>query len=326
MNISNILKRAAEPRKSEPSLFGEKSTDINLVGNMHKYLLSLNDKPRDREPGFHASEVYDICDREYILERLTNIKTKKYVSSDLRTKFILGSNIHTMVQTDILGPAGLLMGYWKCMKCSNLDRSKLTTHPNKKCEKEGCNSSNYEYIEPKMRIEVPNVENTPEWSIVGATDGIVNSNSILDIKTVTASAIPDLEKNWKDIDKLADYSNPDTSLHWSKFSIIKYYVQIQMYMYGFRDKIDSTNNPGYILYIPKDSLEEINRWVTISVQYNPRVIEQIFAKVQRIHDEVKKIGKDEQILLLKRVCGTPTGIRARDCALAKQCFGKHDTW
>lgn len=88
----------------------------------------------ERKPGYHVSGLTKMCARKLILRNLQNWEFGHFISADeveLRDddiqpdyehpakeiQFEVGSAIHEAYQNHILGPSGVLFGYWHCSKC-----------------------------------------------------------------------------------------------------------------------------------------------------------------------------------------------------------------
>lgn len=287
----------------------------SISKEIDEYLSNIKDDGSHRSPGFHASGLYDICDRKLLLQALTGKEDKNEIDSELRMKFMFGTAIHSFLQDDLLGPAGLIIGEWRCAKCGTQADGSFIVRPTVACK--NCNATWYSYIEPKMRIIVPNVPNDPEWNIVGSCDGITKEKKILDIKTISPSSAANLDAAWtrlKKEKKSIDWSIPNDSLNWADKAARKYYVQIQLYIYGF--DMDS----GFIYYVPKDKVDSIKDWIQISVERDDQVISWVFKKIQRIYAEAAKIKAKEPFKLLKRICASTHSFRARDCSVCTECF------
>lgn len=295
----------------KPMFGGGLSADIN------RHLLNIADKSDHRTAGFHASGVYSICDRQYILQKMTGKALYEYIEPGLRLKFIYGSNLHRMIQDDLLGPTGILLGMWKCSSCgyfdnkiNNVERNYIT-YPGP-CQ---CGDTRWHYVEPKMEIAIPGITYSEEWRIVGATDGLTTREEVIDIKTIKGDKIDGLEKAWESIFDVDDFGVYDDTPSWDIKSARKYYVQIQLYMYGFNKQ------KGIIYYIPKTTADDLNTWVQILVERNDKVVKDIFRKIKNLHKlstECEDVSK--KIKLPAKVCKTQYSYTARDCGLCKECF------
>ena len=291
----------------------------SLTKEAFNFLTTIAGREDPRSPGFHASGMYSVCDREFLLTVLTEKSTQSYIEAELRLKFLLGHQIHSLLQDDILGPAGLIKGFWKCRKCgwyyNEPSSDILLPFPNRTCQ--CCGNQWWGYVEPKVRIAVPGVPDEPMWNIVGACDGIRTSGGVLDIKTISPRGVGYLEDSWGEVDAETDWGFPNEKLSWSKKSVRKYFVQLQLYMHGFNEK------SGIVLYVPKDTIDDMKTWIEIPVEYNKDVVDIIFDKIRRIYSCYQKITDksiDSVPDLPKRVCHTATCYRARDCAVADECF------
>lgn len=316
MSLFDILDNIADSKKP---IKVDMSNDKPLSKNIRTYLASIASKHDKRSPGFHASGMYDICDRQYILERILKTESVDFIEPELRMKFLFGTSLHTFVQDFLLGPAKLIKGSWICYNCNFHYKEKTyITHPGF-CGI--CNHDRFRYCEPRMTIAVPNVPNKPEWNIVGATDGILVSDEILDIKSISDSALSKVSKGFKSIDNLKDWTIPEESAPYEDMSARKYYVQMQLYLYGFNKK------RGHILYVPKGSVDDLKSWVQMPVERDDSVVFQMFEKVKRIYTEVDRIEKnnltiDSDLNLPEKVCSSKYTNYAKDCSVCKECFLK----
>lgn len=125
-----------------------------------------------RDPFLHISQMYYMCPRAEVAITLTG--QKESITPALAAKFDIGHAMHHWYQNKYLGPMGVLIGTWKCVRC-------LKTFEGPMPETKGCQDEHghvWEYVEKQCVL--------PKYGIIGKTDGIIERGDgawVMDLKT-----------------------------------------------------------------------------------------------------------------------------------------------
>lgn len=85
------------------------------------YVRDEKKSPLDPIAGYiRASSIPSLCAREEVLCTLRNIVRDDKVDVGLNLTFLHGTSLHWGVQNELLGPAGILYGTWRCDGCGKL--------------------------------------------------------------------------------------------------------------------------------------------------------------------------------------------------------------
>lgn len=124
----------------------------------------------------HVSELSDFCPRERALCHQYNIERRSYVPGWLRMIFDHGRAVEQLYRNEYLGPAGLLVGYWKCLGCRRVVFGKMPP----RCQ--ACQPGKFVYVEPVWVDD--------ELLVRGSVDGLlVNRDElrVLQLKSLNPS-------------------------------------------------------------------------------------------------------------------------------------------
>lgn len=247
-----------------------------------------------RDDGWHISSIAGLCPRELALRHLF---PKPVGADDWEPRSLMrvnvGSACHGWWQNEYLGPAGILLGNWKCTgKCQKVWTMSLM--PGRRCECGGA----IEYHELKVRDEAT--------QICGSTDGILvfgGEHWGFDLKT----------SNENSMDRMKE---PYESHVW----------QLNLYMHLLNLK------RGLLVYTdpvcrfwrePQSKAKGMDTLPVLEfvVEYDARWWDKALAKVteaQKIAEEIKANSWDGP--LPARICDTPSVFRAKDCPSCGECF------
>ena len=115
-----------------------------------------------REGAFHVSSLYYLCPRQWILQHFFPENKKEAFSGDLLRLFQIGHKTHDAVQTEWLGPAGVLKGRWICTICEHVHHDCFMPE---KCGSCSVKQTKLRYKEPGCGHKGLNIK--------GHSDGIV---------------------------------------------------------------------------------------------------------------------------------------------------------
>lgn len=182
-----MSKKGKYSKKDDPAL--------KLLNNLYGYLETpsiIEDRSSGRLPGLHASSLYNVCARREVLSAISEIKEgarlvaskESHTAGNTFTQD-LGHALHEWWQNVYLGPAGLLVGIWLCLKCD----AKADGLRPKKCVK--CESKNLIYLEYPIHIK-------DGLDIHGHCDGVVldtpndvkSKRRVFELKTKSPSQFP----------------------------------------------------------------------------------------------------------------------------------------
>lgn len=166
----------------------------------------------ERDPGFHASQMFYLCPKRVILDLLfpehvsgieTNIEAQRI--------FGIGHAVHEWVQNKWLGPAGIIFGKWQCYACD----SKTKGFMPERCPVCDAPRRKLFYVERKLRDRSLN--------LVGHADGVtklMKKKAILEVKTINPDGFKKLKQPLP-----AHYYQVNVYMHLSKLQhAVVFYV------------------------------------------------------------------------------------------------------
>lgn len=277
----------------------------SLIDEIDKSLESRT--PSYRSPGFHCSQIYDVCPREEALKSIHG-DTPEVIGADLQKIFDMGHKLHEMVQEDWLGPTGQLYGRWYNARDPG---NFVTGHQTPVHTK---------YSEPSLKVKVPGIpEDEEDYYLVGHCDGILDEmNSTLEIKGVSPSIFPSMEEQYNLLlNELNDFDwytlCGEPTRKWGTKYARAHFFQSGLYTKGFSqtsDPVISKVRWSHMLYVNKANLKMFERRIPIS----DIPLETAFRKIRAVYNH-KETGD-----LPKGVCSSQSCTRASKCPVAAECF------
>lgn len=139
-----------------------------IGGVVTKYLI---ERPPDiREDGWHISDICMMCARA----RALRVRQDPGFGSDPTTEriFDMGKGIHHIYQNWYLGPAKVLWGKWKCLRC---EREEWGLRPEGLLDGKGCEHDDrphsWKYMEIPVRVKAEDRLKGYDWAEKGLKDG-----------------------------------------------------------------------------------------------------------------------------------------------------------
>jgi len=235
-----------------------------------------------------ASGIPSLCAREEVLCTINKIVRQDTVDVGLNLTFLHGTSLHWGVQNELLGPAGVLYGTWKCLGCLKLygeyiagARPEDWSQPQPKiCLK--CEGTSFLFVEHKF------VDHA--LRLTGHSDGFLvlpglSGMGILEVKSIG-------ERGGREIKQAPQ---------------IAHFVQTHIYMMftGFKW--------GKILYWQKAE-SGLNCLVEHHIDRDEDTIDLVRNLIRSVWSGM------ESKTLPERICGTNSCARAKSCPVAKECF------
>ena len=315
MSLKDLLKSVG----SEPETPGLP----NMIGTITKHIVHRETLPRFHRDGWYPSGLHDMCARQHVLQDRLNIAEEEPdFGPGLLRIFGFGHAIHRFYQEDMLGPAGMLIGNWRCSRChhtvwglmpkDSCPQCHFTDQGGANLTPEDCTSNcsddnpfernddstetrggcvhcgiwgKWEYKEPKLTIK------TKGKPIVGRCDGIYPEEpwnpepyGVLDIKTINSRGF-DALLHVKDKDK----------------------TQVNIYMHEL--KLSS----GAVLYVNKNTSAE--KFYDVP-EDKPRVLN-ILGDTNAV---ARCLADGDEPLPSRKKCKNLSDKLARKCPVAKECF------
>lgn len=257
------------------------------VGSVVDFLNRKLPHVREKQPmkagdWIRASDIPHLCPREEVLAARMQKVRESQVGANLEWWFGVGTAIHYLFQARFLGPQGVLLGMWMCLKCGRLyGGSGKERIP---CPEECFNCSHDRFFLREERVF------NDEFLVDGHMDGVVvlpgAEEAVVDFKSCSASRFESLKKK------------PDANA----------VVQIQSYMWlsGIRRAV--------ILYINKQEMIFENCLAEHWIEYDERVVADVQEKVRSIRKGL------EGGPLPERICSRGNVKRAVECKCRNRCF------
>jgi len=265
------------------------------------HMVQRGGKP-DYRPGFRGSAVGKMCCREEVFKKLLP-RNYPPIGAYLGSIFETGHAMHHRWQNHVLGPAGILEGWWQCKtcgwkiegvmpgdicpKCKSLrrcgsckaklkDKIYIKDHTCKKCK-----SESWEYEEYSLEHK--------ELGIVGHCDGVININGvkyIWEFKTI----------NENGFENRIPYA-----------PLKEHVAQVQVYMWLKKIPL------AIIHYLNKNTSEEKE----FTIKYDEGFRREIIRKIKLVRRHM-----DKGTLPDTKACSTKYTRRAKECPWVKECFSE----
>lgn len=292
MSLLSVLKKS-------DSIFNRESSIVGPVVQLH-YLKQQSD--HEYRPGFRASSMGYMCMREEVFKVLLP-RPQIPKDASIFGIFEVGHAIHHRWQNNILGPAGVLKGFWHCKtcgfktdgfmprdvcpECKSIRRCRSCNTRMKKgvykkdhyCNK--CQPESWEYEEYSVFNR--------EYDISGHMDGILSIGTeqyVWDLKTINSNGF---------------------ERRISKSPIREHEWQLQTYLWLKNMK------KGIIHYVNKDTSADKEFLIERNDSYRKTIIRRIESILK--HREAKTLPDH-------MVCSSKTCSRAKSCPWVKECFDR----
>ena len=176
---------------------GVSQSGISIGGAVHKYIDAR--KEEDRSDGWHVSSLYHTCPRELAMRAVlsgTMPPKRKPFDARLLSRFDVGTALHRWWQDEYLGPAGILLGEWRCTGCRDVVSGVMPSSSH------GC-SDRARWVYRESRVEY----REDGWTrpIVGRFDGEIEGDppegetdrvGVLEIKTASFMPIKEISGDY----------------------------------------------------------------------------------------------------------------------------------
>jgi len=217
--------------------------EASLTKKLEHYILNYPDDYA-KDDVFHPSQLYYMCPRQEVLKRILPVELVPPETKEMMTyaKFHIGHAMHSWYQNKYLGPMGVLIGSWQCLRCGVVVDGLYPTDIVSECAHGGKHL--WEYVEPPVY--------SAEWNIRGKCDGIImqnNARCVIDMKTSSPDWFKKMTRPWPSA---------------------KYQVEIYMWLLGIQQ--------GLLLYIDKsaDGKEPVREF---PLKYNTNTINDVQGKI-----------------------------------------------
>lgn len=264
--------------------------------------------PLKPDDWIRISSLGAICPREEVLRFRHDVPRSAAINPDLGLTFEFGHSIHWIMQNKVMAATGRIVGSWRCTWCGEIYGSikseGLLPRPSKciRCGAVagevsrvnnrpvvGSHGESFLFVEEWLGNHEYMVGGTPDGYMV---DGDPNSFTPADVIILEFKSAS--ENNFAKYKKAADFMHV---------------IQCQCYMWltGFKR--------AKIIYINKGEfgMEGI---VEHDVSYDEETITMVKDAVRQIRAGMMGGPIPERV-----ACDTPTCPRAKDCDVAKLCFG-----
>jgi hypothetical protein len=235
-----------------------------------------------------VSSLADLCPREEVLASTLKFVRIRKIEADLGMIFAHGKALHWVLQNQVVGDTGALLGVWRCVDCAkqfgsiapNLQEAQTLVVRPKKCD--ACGSEDFIYREQKFINE--------EYRIGGHPDGF------LVLQGMPGLGIPEFKS-----------VGPKSAWEVRSTPNLGHVIQVQTYLWltGLLW--------GKILYWEKSGFG-MQALFEHTVERDEGAIESIKSTIRSIWDGIA-IGR-----LPQRICTSIDCPRAAACQLKNACF------
>ncbi len=309
-SLFDIFDGASEAEEIATVLAESANPANDLVEDLCHWLEHGKTEPA-RAPGLHCSSLWKTCARRPPLEHMyANYLTTEVIKAGSRMTFDMGHSIHNLIQNGYLGPFKRLYGEWKCLVCQDIIHKGIMPDACPKCdipwrnEKDG--DQNIVYSELFVKDDALNYCGHCDGVLLGRDN---KTKRVFEFKTISKSQYGSLRQ--------------PKSAH---------VMQVHAYMNGLGLK------EAVVLYWDKGSQCDWSRdpdgsWISGKPHLKSFLVkwddELWNAMVKRIHDyhaatelvrTLPTVGTDT-VMQFPRVCTHDGCDMARDCPVARWCFG-----
>lgn len=192
-------------------------------------------EPQDiKDVYLRASGIVDVCPRLECLVSKLKMRIVRKIDAKLGRTFRFGRAWERMFRDDVLGPQGIVIGKWKCLRCEDMP-AEVAGKPrySRPSTCGACGYSKMEFFEEKAINH--------EARVMGHNDGFLYWNNdyvILELKTANA------------------YNYAGLKLRPSENHVGQ--VQVYMAMHGYKTAV--------IIYFNKDTSEMAYHWIVFDEQ------------------------------------------------------------
>jgi len=113
MSFADIVKTAGSLMRGERDDVSSTIYDYIESGGYDK------DWSDERVPGYHPSSMFFLCPRQELLKKQIPKITQPRFDLTMLLKFNHGHALHYWFQHRLLGPTGLIIGEWACLRCND---------------------------------------------------------------------------------------------------------------------------------------------------------------------------------------------------------------
>lgn len=174
---------------------GATQSGTSIAARVHRF---IEERPEeDRTDGWHISSLYHTCPREIAMQAVLGPPERRRVFEPrLKARFDVGTALHSWWQNKYLGPAGVLLGQWRCSGCREVREG---TMPSK--AHDCAVHAKWKFVETRVEYREAG------WSrpIVGRFDGEVECDppegetdrvGVLEIKTASFMPIKEVSADY----------------------------------------------------------------------------------------------------------------------------------
>jgi hypothetical protein len=277
MSLANVLQKYLLFEVIEKTL-GKPFNLVHYLDQIHSEEVIPPPRP---DQVYRVSHVIKLCAREEVLRFQNQVSKKQKINAKLRRTFDFGENYHRLIQNEILGPRGILLGDWVCIRCHKEYLNQIyPSHPCEECGRyQGRHQFEYRELTPI---------NT-EYGISAHVDGILfvgNQKKILELKTVNAISF-----------KLV------SEVHQEAIESHRKQIQLYMWLTGIHQ--------GVILYFDKNE-SQLFQW---EEKMNHSYINSVLSGLKEARE-----GMRTGVVPKRTVCESITCSRAKSCPVSKRCF------
>lgn len=289
------------------------SQTASLIGTLvDRYLIER--PPDDRDDSWHVSDICMMCARARAL-RIKHMAGGIGNNPTSERIFDMGKGIHHIYQNWYLGPAGVLWGKWKCLRC---DREEWGFRP-KSLDGEGCfhdgKSHSWKYQEVPVRVTAADRLAGYPWAEEGLKEGKFkditgHADGLVLCGNPSMWVVPDFKSCKEEIFRFT-YSKAPHEAHRRQVNMYGYFIGR-----GFVEAPDDVEIPeperSLVMYVNKSTSEE--------KEHIDRISEDL---VKESLDEVAKFDRFSVTGELPDphpVCDSRDSKRAKKCTEFTSCF------
>ncbi len=303
MSLSELLK-SLTPTERVITESGQVLKADDLLGKVvNAYIQNLPGNTKETS-GFRASSIFFMCSREHIFQNFSPKRTKFVPRIKMMAE--MGTDFHRRMQKFVLGPLGILKGFWYNDKGDKIEGY----HPDPK------NPQDWEYEEFSLY--------DPEYDLSGHIDGIISLDRVeflhrnlkmfkvdYDLLLKESNSIP--EGNLAIMD-MKSVSQRNYSL--SKGGDVPEYYKMQAELYchlASKMKLfGQTYSEVYFLYTERENFSMFGK----RYQMTGKPLADALRKISKIKEAINK----KEMIDVYRRCNSPTDTYAQTCPHKNACF------